>query len=163
MARGKPLGQETLKFLLDFMAQNQWGKTELAKQIGVPRSTLADALRGQIVFNKTKGKIRQFIAEARQEVGETVIGDIPLPKITGDEQPKIDSAILRILLTEFKIGADLLVATLKRFANGDVGSRKVFHQSFGKEFQDLYTLVRALSSESMLEIVRKETGKQELP
>lgn len=101
------------------------------------------------------------VPEAPKSAG--ISKEIPMPEITGKEKPEIDPIRLQCSLVQFKIGTDVLIPALTLFTNSDVGSRAALHAKFGKEFQTLFVLTRALSSESMLAIVKKDLRKETLP
>ncbi len=135
-------------------------KTAWANAIKLPRSTLSDILTGGNVSHKSMQKINKFIEY--MDLITTEI-EVKTPVIGGDELPLMSEETLQQLTQQFNYGVVIVIESLKRFVNADVGSRKVFHNTFRDEFKDLHTLVRAISSESVLLKVKSELGKNILP
>ncbi len=154
MPRGKPLDENAISLIHNFMDKNNCNMTKVADIAGIPRSTFGDMMRGNNVSRRNRKKIEEFFKK-----GESYENSIPMPEIKGNEEPSISKEDIYIIFAQFKIGADLLVPALKALANSDVGTRSLLHKKFGREWQELYSLIRALASESMREIVKRETGK----
>tara|TARA_Y100000310_G_scaffold238674_1_gene242171 strand:+ start:66 stop:554 length:489 start_codon:yes stop_codon:yes gene_type:complete len=151
------LPEEFVVKLKILLAENKGNKTQVGERIGIDRSTLRKVLRGGNISLKGFKKIQDFFdRKASDSSIDDIVGSI---NITGKEKSCISSKRLQMLFTQFKISADSLNACMAEFANADIGSRRRLHELCGKELTDTFTLIRALSSESMLQTVKKETGK----
>jgi hypothetical protein len=126
--------------------------TDLAKNIGINRSTLTDALRpGHAINSKTRAILTDFVK------GKTAKPDAILPTtVRGDEKPEVSALELAVLQSNFSVGVNVLLPVLKRLFEIDSGTRIAFHKAFSKEIDELHTLGRALTSESVHAVVKKE-------
>lgn len=165
--KGRPLPSEIREWFLNYIRNHNLTVADMARQIGLKRSTLRDNLDLRHLSSEPTIAYLQLIMDNGGPLPET-----PQPEeqksflssdVRGDEKPAIKSDELTALLAIFKIRAHDLVEILKKLVNGDRGSRLVLHDLCTQELADLYVLVRALQSESMRDKVLAELGRTTLP
>ena len=165
----EPLAQNIIDKVKRYLGSEGISNTELARRIGIHRSTLSEILKGNNASRKKKEKICSFVKEViENKSSQAHIRPVEninssLPTVSGKDKPLIDGSRFDLLVYSAKVSSDSLASVLKEVVNAGPGDRRELRNMLGNELGKLRILTSALASEMALKQVQTDVGKMDLP